>query len=447
MTFWQDMQARLHAPIDIAPLAYARIVLPFLMSLELSGGMFTSYGQTLIEGNFHFSYQLFPFVKPWPHPGMMYAHFIINFILGLLVSLGFYYRVTVRLFFLTATSLFLMEKTLYINHIYLYCLFLFLLGFLPAHRACSYDVYRKPELAVSEVPAWTVYILLFQISVVYFFAGLAKINPDWLRAQPMQIWLAARADRMLLGFLYGQTWYAYLVAYGGVLFDLLVVPLMLWKPTRRYTFLLSIFFHVSNVLSFGIGTFPWFSIAATALFFPPETFRKWSWLHRRLLAPGSKRYQYGAMGRYVYWLMSLFIFLQITQPLRPYVYPGYASWTEEGHFFAWRMMLRQKAGVLQFMVKDGGTQQEEIVNLHDHLNGRQINKMSGVPDMALQFAHYLRQYYQKEKGFKQAEVRVRGEIKLNDRGPKAIIHPEVDLGQESRGWHRYAWIMPPPPIP
>ncbi len=431
--------SKLQAPMDIAPLVYARIVLCVLMSLELSGGLFTAYSQTLITGNYHFSYQLFPFVKPWSNPTLMHAHFVVNFILGVLVALGFFYRYTVWLFFLTGTSLFLMEKSLYINHIYLYCLCIFLFGFLPANRGWSWDVWRKPELAVSEVPAWTVYILIFQISLVYLFAGIAKINADWLQAQPIQIWLSERGNYPFIGSWLTQPWYAYLVAYGGLFFDLLVVPLMLWPKTRLFTFIVGIFFHVTNVATFGIGTFPWFSIAATALFFPPAVFRKW--LDKKLLAPGTKTFTYQNQPKLVYGVIGVFVIIQLLAPLRPHLYSGNASWTEEGHFFAWRMMLRAKRGYIQFFVKDGPNGTPKVVPLDAHLNTRQITKMQGNPDMILQFAHYLEDYYRREEGYQQPEVNVKGRVKLNARKSQAIVDEQINLVQEKRGWHPYPWIL------
>jgi len=214
----------LEKPIDIAPLVYARIVLGVLISLEFSLGLFTNYSQTLIQGNIHFSYLLTGFIEPWSSPLMMQGHFILNFILGILFAMGFYYRWVTPLFLLSGASLFLMEKSLYINHFYLYSLILFLFLFLPANRGFSFDTWRKPQLKVSEVPAWTVYILLFQLSVVYFYSGIAKINPDWFQAQPVQIWLEKKADYPLIGGILSSTLHAYFVAYGGLLFDLLIVP-------------------------------------------------------------------------------------------------------------------------------------------------------------------------------------------------------------------------------
>jgi len=433
--------AILEKPIDIAPLVYARIVFGVLISLEFSLGLFTNYGQTLIQGDFHFSYLLTGFIEPWSSPLMIQAHFILNFILGILFAMGFYYRWVTPLFLLSGASMFLMERTLYINHFYLYSLVLFLFLFLPANRGYSYDTWRKPQLKVSEVPAWTVYLLLFQLSVVYFYSGIAKINSDWFQAQPVQIWLARKADYPLIGGILSSTPHAYLVAYGGLLFDLFVVPFMLYKPTRQVAFIICCLFHLANVITFGIGTFPWFSMAATALFFAPSSFRKWK-LKEHLLPLGTKTYTYGGVKKFIYAFFSIYIILQLLIPLRLHLYPGNTSWTEQGHFFAWRMMLRTKQSSIKFTVKDASSKASESVKLSNHLNERQIRKMAGNPDLIVQFAHYLRDYYHNEENYDSPEVYAENQVSLNGRQRQAMIPPDLDLGQVKRDISAYSWLIP-----
>ncbi len=431
----------LEKPIDIAPLVYARIVLGILISLEFSGGLFNSYSETLIQGNFHFSYLLTGFVKPWSSELMMQGHFVLNFILGILFAAGFYYRWVTPMFLLSGASLFLMEKTLYINHFYLYSLVLLLFTFLPAHRAYSFDTWRKPHLKVSEVPAWTIYILLFQLSVVYFYSGIAKFNSDWLQAQPIQLWLARKADYPIIGGIISTVSHAYFVAYGGILFDLLIVPFMLYKPTRKVAFVICIFFHSANAATFGVGTFPWFSIAATALFFPASSFRKWI-LKTKLPPIGFKNYDYGRKKKYIYGFLSVYVVLQLLLPLRLHCYAGNTSWTEQGHYFAWRMMLRSKQGSIKFTVKDATSSATEVVNLRDHLNRRQVNKMAGNPDMIVQFAHYLKTYYQEEENYDSPLVYAQNQISMNGRTQQPMIPPDLDLGSIVRDLSPYSWIVP-----
>ncbi|GAB1307518.1 HTTM domain-containing protein [Urechidicola sp. KH5] len=432
---------KLEKPIDIAPLVFARIILGLLITIEFSGGLFTKYAQTLITGKVHFSYMLTDFIQPWTSSTAIKAHFIVNLVLGILFALGFFYRWVTPLFLISGASLFLMEKSLYINHFYLYSLILLIFCFLPANRAYSIDSLRNPKIKASQVPAWTLYILLFQLSVVYIYAGFAKINSDWLQAQPVQLWLAKKAHFPIIGSYISTTSHAYMVAYGGIIFDLLIVPFMLLKRTRKTAFIIAIFFHISNVVTFGVGTFPWFSIAATSLFFAPSSFRKWK-LKEKLPPIGFKTFKYGKQKNYIYLFFCAFIVIQLLIPLRHHLYPGNASWTEEGHFFAWRMMLRSKQSQIQFTVKDKKNNLEEIVRLNDHLNKRQISKMAGHPDMILQFAHYLKDYYIEHKNYDSPSVFAFNKVSLNGRQAQEMIDRKVDLSQEKRGIHHYSWILP-----
>lgn len=435
----------LEKPTDIAPLVYARVVLGVLISLEFSLGLFTNYAQTLIHGEFHFSYILTPFITPWSSETLMYAHFVLNFVLGICFAAGLFYRWIAPLFLISGASLFLMEKTLYINHFYLYSLILFLFLFLPANRAFSLDARRKQEIRVSEVPAWNVYLLLLQLSIAYFYAGIAKLNADWFQAQPVQIWLSHKADYPVIGSLLSSTSHAYFVAYGGIVFDLLIVPFMIWKKTRKVAFGLACFFHLSNVITFGVGTFPWFSMAATALFFPAISFRKILFrgkLNNALLPSGSKSYSYGNRQRLIFGFLSLFMVVQLLLPLRQHLYPGNTSWNEEGHFFAWRMMLRDKQATISFRVKDSETGKVERIDLQEHLNNRQIRKMAGHSDLILQFAHYLKHHYETEKGFTNAQVFAKNRVSLNGRPYQNMIQPNTDLGAQPRTFRHYDWIVP-----
>src|SRR5207342_1729744 len=88
---------------------------------------------------------------------------------------------------------FLLEEARYLNHFYLLCLISFLLVFLPAHRAFSVDAQLKPKLRSRVAPAWTLWLMRFQVGVVYFFGGIAKLNGDWLRGVPLDAWLAKRS--------------------------------------------------------------------------------------------------------------------------------------------------------------------------------------------------------------------------------------------------------------
>ena len=192
----------------------------------------------------------------------------ITAVAALGVAAGFYYRICITIFFLGFTYVELIDQTAYLNHYYLISLLSGLMIFLPANRAWSIDVLRRPGLRLDVVPAWTLNILRFQIGVVFVFAGLAKLNADWLlSAQPLRIWLAARSDLPLLGPLLDNAGIAYAASWFVAVYDLSIVPFLLHPRTRGPAYLAVIVFHVATLALFNIGMFPWIMIVATLLFF------------------------------------------------------------------------------------------------------------------------------------------------------------------------------------
>lgn len=444
---------RLFAPHDIAALVYFRIAFGAIMLWEV--GRYFEHGwiaRYWIEPAFHFTYYGFGWVQPWPGAGM-YVHFAALGVLAFFIMIGLWYRLSAALFFLGFTYAFLLEEARYLNHFYLISLLSFLLIFVPAHRACSVDVWRRPALRRRTAPAWALYLLRFQIGVAYVFGGIAKLNADWLRGEPMRLWLARRTDVPVLGPFFTEEWMVYLFSYGGLAFDLLVVPLLLWRRTRPFAFGAAVLFHLTNAYLFSIGIFPWFMIAATALFFAPGWPRR---LLRRLrpslAAPPQPPHTDAASAARPAWqqravcaLLAAYVAMQVALPLRHLLYPGNPSWTEEGHRFAWHMKLRQKRGEVRFFVRQGGPRVAAwAVDPRDYLTSWQARKMAGQPDMILQFAHFLADEMRRAADEPEApvEVRAHAQASLNGRPPQALVDSAVNLATQQRSLWPAFWIQP-----
>ena len=82
--------------------------------------------------------------------------------------------------------------------------------------------------------------------------------------------LAVVVTTPLIGPLLETEGAVFFFSYGGMLFDLLIVPALLWSRTRPFAFVFCIFFHVTNKMLFDIGIFPFLAIAATTIFFSPD---------------------------------------------------------------------------------------------------------------------------------------------------------------------------------
>lgn len=436
---WTAVRNHLQIPVDIAVLAYFRIAFGAIMLWELwrysSNGWISRYW---IEPSFHFTYFGFDWIRPWPGGGM-YLHFAVVALLALFILLGLWYRLSSILFFLGFSYIFLLEQAQYLNHFYLVCLIAFIMIFLPANKAWSIDAWRRPDGRSDWMPAWSLWLLRFQIGVPYFFGGLAKLNGDWLRAQPIESWLAARTDFPLIGQFFTEKWMVYGFAYGGVLLDLLVVPLLLWRKTRPFAYLAAVLFHLTNARLFSIGIFPWFMIAATAVFFDP------SWPRRvlNLFGGGQRETAVPAKIKLPNWGLALlagYVLLQILLPLRHFIIPGHVSWTEEGHRFAWHMKLRDKDASAIFTLTNAAGESWHV-DPSAHLTARQYGKMASRPYLILQYAHFLAEEAAAQG---HGEVAVYAEVwaSLNGRSYQLLIDPTVNLAAQSRTPWKADWIVP-----
>ena len=451
--------AALFQPVDIAFLVSFRFVFGAIMLWEVyryfSTGWIRRY---YIDPSFYFGYFGFEWVKPWPGNGM-YVHFAVLGVAAACIMLGLLYRFAVPLFFLGFTYVFLLDQTRYLNHFYLVCLIAFVMIFLPANRAVSVDAAIWPTLRTQVVPAWTLWLLRFQVGIAYFFGGIAKLNSDWMiGGEPMRTWLRPLMTMPGIGPIFQKEWVVYSFVYGGVLVDLLVVPLLLWRRTRLIAFCAAVVFNLINAAIFNIGIFPWFMLGATLIFFPPDLMRRFA---RAFLTPGAALRSedgekpairplpaheqthtlLGKNQKIILGLLAAYALLHVLLPLRHYLYPGNVSWTEEGHNFAWHMKLRTKRGEALFTITHPPTGQTWVVDPKQHLEPRQAMKMANKPDMILLFAHHLAEQKRRE-GYDNVEVRAQVTSSLNGRKPQVLIDPNVDLAKESRSMLPASWIVP-----
>jgi vitamin K-dependent gamma-carboxylase len=435
----------LFSPVDIAPLVLFRVGFGALMLWEVWRYFrYDRIGRYYVEPSFHFNYYGFDWLTPLPGDGMFYLFYVLG-ALSILIMFGVFYRLSMLLFWLCFTYVFLLDQAQYLNHFYLISLASFLMIFVPAHRALSVDAWLRPGLRAQVAPNWSLWLLRGQMAVVYFFGGVNKVNPDWLRGEPMRMWLAARTDFPWIGHLFTEEWMVYLFSYGGMLFDLLIVPLLFWHRTRLPALLLAIAFHLTNDELFNIGVFPWFGIAATLLFLPPGWFR----LGIRPPAPSALQ---AAIPHRQHGLIVLGIVLfftpQILLPLRSLAYPGYSSWTEEGHNFAWNMKLRSKRGNTAFYASDPQTGSTWSIALDWYLSDRQIGKMTNRPQQILRFADHVADQLAAE-GYPDIEIRVWSMISLNARPAQLLIDPTADLVRQPVTLGSNDWVLPlyQPPRP
>ena len=447
----QRVCAALFEPVDISFLVFFRILFGGIMLWEVyryfSYGWITRY---YVEPALTFTYYGFDWVKPWRGNGM-YIHFFVLGLAAACVIVGFLYRFAMPIFFLAFTYAFLLEQTRYLNHLYLVCLISFLMCFLPAERAFSVDALLRRKIRSDVVPAWTLWLLRLQVGIPYFYGGLAKLNSDWIHGgEPMRTWLQPLTA---VGHMFASDWLVYGFVIGGLLLDLFVVPLLLWRRTRIFALVAAVMFNLINALIFDIGIFPWLMLGALLIFFPPDLLRRFA---RAFMSPGEPSLDtklpatidqrrscpsLSAKQKLVAGLLAAYLAVQLLLPLRHYLYPGNVSWTEEGHNFSWHMKLRTKVGEAVFTITHPGSGQTWTIKPEDYLKSHQLMKTITKPDLIVQFSHYLAEQ-KKREGYDNVEVRTQVMVSLNGREPQLLIDPNVDLAKEEVGLLPARWIVP-----
>ncbi len=450
----RSLLKRFFTPVDIASLAFVRIAFGTIMLWEVWRYFDNDWiALYWIQPRFNFKYYGFSWIEPWPGQGM-YWHFLVLALLAVCIMLGLWYRATTVLFFLGFTYVFLLEEARYLNHFYMVTLLSFLLIFIPSHRAFSVDAYLRPRLRKKTSPAWALWSVRGMVGLVYFYGGLAKLNFDWLQGEPVRMWLAERTYFPGIGMWFTEEWLVFLISYGGLLFDLLIVPFLLIKRTRPYAFGFVLFFHITNSILFTIGIFPWMMIALTTVFFDPGWPRslvsKFFYKRESVENKGSElafapRETWGEMSLSNLFLMTgigVFFLLQLLIPFRHLLYPGNVSWTEEGHRFAWHMKLRDKNGFGYFTVRDISEQTMLGIELQDYLTSWQIKKMLTRPDMIIQFSHFIASEIYQETG-REVEVYATIWVSLNGRDQQLFVNPNVNLVAQPRPFLQpISWLLP-----
>jgi hypothetical protein len=454
---WQASDGRpgaamhyLFAPIDPASIAVFRILFGAIMMWEVA--RYFAYGWIdthFIEPGFFFTYPGFHWVRPWPGAGM-HSHFAGLGLLAFLIAIGFCYRAAMALFFIGFTYVFLIDQARYLNHFYLIALISFLMILVPASRIWSVDAWLAGAKTLPQIPAWTLLVLCAQVEIMYLYAGLMKIDRDWLQLEPLRQWLAGNAGLPVIGPLLLDDTVVAVAAYGSIVLHLAGAPLLLFRPTRLWVFLTYCAFHGLNSLFWNIGVFPWVTIAATLLFFPPDWPRQLALRlglrATRMLTSGSAAtvprspslILQGATAAFV----SIWIVVQITVPLRFLRYPGFVSWHEQGHQFSWQMMLRDKNGDTLFHVHEPSSGCSWLVEPIDYLTERQAQTMAGRPEMIRLFAHYLERIWTERRGTRDVEVRALTAVSLNGRSSRPLVDPRRDLTRIGFEIEPADWILP-----
>jgi hypothetical protein len=456
----KTINSYLNKTASASPLAVLRVGFGIMMFASILRFWAKGWIETVyIEPDFHFKYYGFEWVSSL---GIyMYVLFGICAVASFFVTLGFKYRWSIIIFFLSFTYVELIEKTTYLNHYYFISVLSFVMIFLPAQRTFSVDARNGNGNSI--VPKWSIDIIKLLLSIVYFYAGLAKINSDWLlRAMPLKIWLPSKYDLPFIGNnLLQQNWFHFAMSWSGMMYDLAIPFLLLYRKTRTFAFLLVVIFHVFTRVLFPIGMFPYIMIVGALIFFDTGVHDRIILLFRKIISIGARFLKLKAKKNFnikpkkiknsffsiesqqvwIVPLLSVFILFQLLFPFRYAFYEDELFWTEEGYRFSWRVMLMDKVGYITFKVVDQETKKTFQVTNSDFLNAYQEKQMSFQPDFIIEYAHYLEEHF-KNQGHKNIAIYADSYVALNGRRSQRFVDPSVDLCTVNDNFSHKTWILP-----
>ncbi|WP_051062374.1 HTTM domain-containing protein [Ilumatobacter nonamiensis] len=368
----------------------------------------------------HLTYPAFGWVHPLPAP-WMYVHMGLLGALGVAIAVGFRPRISAALFALGFAYVELIDAALYLNHYWFVTLAAVALAIVPGP-------------AGGRVPAVTVWVLRGQVAVVYVFAGIAKLNTDWLlHAQPMSSWLTARTDRPLIGPLLDEPAVWFTFSWFGAAFDLTIVGWLLWRRSRPIAYVAVVVFHVATAMLFQIGVFPWVMIALTPIFFSPDwPGRVWAMLSRRdrFSVPTTEPVRAHRIAPPTMAAIALLVAVNVVLPLRHYAAEGNVRFNDDGYYLSWRVMLTERSGFLEFTARDPATDETWVVRPDSVLADWQVAQAVQRPDLALSTAHLVAEQHAGQG--RVIEVYANSWVAFNGRPRQRWIDPDVDLAALDR---------------
>ncbi|WP_161604695.1 HTTM domain-containing protein [Roseiconus nitratireducens] len=461
--------------VSLAPLALLRVVLGVTFFVWASSFLAEDRWRILfVDPAMLFKYAGFEWVRLWPGDGIWW-HFQVTRLAASFFVLGFLTRLSALTLATSMAYVLLVERQLYNNHEYLLGCTAMLCVFLPCGRAYSIDRLRwggRSAAASTTMPRWQWWLVRFQLGLPYVFGAIAKLDSDWLAGQPAGLFVDSRIDTPIIGPLFSLPISAIVMAWGGFLFDLLVVPGLYFRRTRPVAIAAALLFHLTNATIFQIGVFPWFMIATLFVFFPIESVVEWMARLRLVSADqpdldqttdtesaaalatdrsdlgrnnANKIRHTGVVSRAGQWLAIGYVAIQLLLPLRPWLLPGNPSWNERGQRFAWRMMLRHKQTLLWFKIE---TEADYLfVPGGLVMSPNQLQRAPRDPELIRQAANEIRRLAA-SFATERPRIYALALVSLNGRPARLMIDPDTDLAEARRGWFSDDWVSQDPgPLP
>uniref|UniRef100_A0A3Q3XH26 Vitamin K-dependent gamma-carboxylase n=1 Tax=Mola mola TaxID=94237 RepID=A0A3Q3XH26_MOLML len=462
LSSWRNLVLLLNRPTDPAALGIFRCLFGLLMTIDITQERGLSHlDYKYLDGAPVCRFPLFNFLQPLPMD-WMYLVYVVMFLGAVGIMFGCFYRLSCLMFISTYWYIFFLDKTAWNNHSYLYGLIGFQLALMDGNRYWSLDGLRRPSIRNAHVPLWNYTVLRTQIFIVYFIAGIKKLDADWVEGYSMSYlahhWLFDPFKVILPVELVNLL----VVHGGGLILDLTAGYLLFFDVTRPYAFFFVTYFHCMNSQLFSIGMFSYTMLATSPLFCYPD-WPRWFFGHfpsflREVLpftspdpqpstscvykesppaAKSSKlrlKHKLGAVFTIIYIMEQFFM------PYSHFITQGYNNWTNGLYGYSWDMMVHSRSHQhVKITYKDGKTGDVGYLNPGVFTQSR---RWKDHGDMLKQYATCLSQLLPRYN-ITEPEIYFDIWVSINERFQQRIFDPRVDIVEAD--WSPFqpnSWLMP-----
>ncbi|KAK9870664.1 hypothetical protein WA026_008226 [Henosepilachna vigintioctopunctata] len=450
---FDDIVSYFYQPRDPSSLGIIRFLFGLLMMLDLPeerGGsdILVRYGNPQ-KCNF----PLFDFIKPLSYEWMSILYGVM-FLGTLGIMLGYRFRISILMFVIPYWYIFLLDKSFWNNHTYLYGIVATLLIGTSANNYCSLDGLLDKNIMNKPIPYWNYFILKFQFFMLYFLAGLKKSDWEWLEGYAMRdmgnhwvflpfsiILTSAQIDHLIIH------WF-------GFILDLTIGFWMLIEITRPVAMVFCALFHLMNSRMFSIGMFPYVCLATMPLFcqenwpsrlrnfFTGEELKKSQ--RKRSSETVYAKIDINWKKRMVLCLLLSHCVIQTVLPFSHSITKGYNNWTKGLYGYSWDMMVHGWDTILVVVkIVDNESGQEHFL---DSTAWSKNDRWTKHADMCLQYAQCIEKNLGESKLpslSKNISVYIDVWCSMNGRIQQRMFDPNYDLLKAN--WSAFKdveWLLP-----
>ncbi|XP_054155223.1 vitamin K-dependent gamma-carboxylase-like, partial [Oppia nitens] len=436
---------------DASSLAYIRIVVGILLLIDLVYERGLSRAELIWGNPNECRFPLFDGLKVLPLRAM-FAVYTLMFIGVVGIILGYKYKMSCFIYIINYWYLFLLDKSRWNNHSYLFGLLVTLLSICDANCQWSLDRFLNKQMD-NRVAFWQYFLIKSQIFFVYFMAGIKKFDTDWLNGYSMNYLSEHWVFRPFRLILSNESIDYYVIHLGGFLFDLTIGFFLICSYTQSIAYIFCLIFNLMNSRLFSIGMFPYMMIAVMPVFSAYD----WPKNMIQLICnkksnkiesncKSIKRYnsdkqnKFSSKHRLTFVFVIIYIISQLLLPNSHWITKGYNTWTNGLYGYSWDMMVHNWKHIHTTITVVDKSMNKFYLNPQ---SWTQSMRWSHHSDMVKQYVMCAHKRLVNEFNITDPSIFVDTWISLNGRFAQRVYDPRVDLVKaEWTPFKRPDWVLP-----